>query len=126
MTEAGKFSDGCGTPFALRRIAVALPVDGSSRGICVTYDPAWTFATTASAPKTPEAKVRPPRQTTTGRLSMKKLTAVLIAATLGVTGIAFAQDKKDTKKPTAEECKKAMEAKKELKGCEAEKKEMKK
>jgi hypothetical protein len=59
---------------------------------------------------------------------MKRLTAVLIAAMFGVTGTAFAQaaKKEEMKKPTAEECKKAMEAKKDLKGCEPEKKEAKK
>ena len=54
---------------------------------------------------------------------MKKLSAVLIAVMFAITGTAFAQEKKDAaKKPTAEECKKAKEEKKELKGCEPEKK----
>lgn len=55
---------------------------------------------------------------------MKRLTAVLIVAMFGITGTAFAQaaKKEEMKKPTAEECKKAMDAKKDLKGCEPEKK----
>jgi Ni/Co efflux regulator RcnB len=59
---------------------------------------------------------------------MKKLTAVLIAATFAVGGIALAQDKKQemSKKPTTEECKKAADAKKKLEGCEEKKSEMKK
>ena len=51
---------------------------------------------------------------------MKKLSAVLIAA-LFATGTAFAAahaKKEEAKKPSAEECKKAMDAKKELAGCE--------
>lgn len=59
---------------------------------------------------------------------MKKLTAVLIAASFCIAGPAFAQDKKQdmAKKPTAEECKKAADAKKKLDGCEEKKAEMKK
>jgi hypothetical protein len=50
---------------------------------------------------------------------MKKLLAAFIAATFALAGVAIAEDKKAAaKKPTAEECKKAMEAKKELAGCE--------
>ena len=51
---------------------------------------------------------------------MKKLFAMLIAASFA-SGVAFAgahAKKEEAKKPTAEECKKAMEAKKELAGCE--------
>lgn len=49
---------------------------------------------------------------------MKKLLAALIAASFAC-GFAYAADAaKDAKKPTAEECKKAMEAKKDLAGCE--------
>ena len=49
---------------------------------------------------------------------MKKLLAALIAASFAC-GIAYAADAaKDAKKPTADECKKAAEAKKELAGCE--------
>jgi hypothetical protein len=46
---------------------------------------------------------------------MKKLLAALIAASFAC-GVAFAADA--PKKPTADECKKAAEAKKELAGCE--------
>jgi hypothetical protein len=54
---------------------------------------------------------------------MKKLLAALIAGTFAVAGVAIAQDKKaEPKKPTAEECKKAADAKKELAGCEKAKK----
>lgn len=50
---------------------------------------------------------------------MKKLLAALIAGTFAVAGAAVAQEKKaEAKKPTAEECKKAAEAKKDLAGCE--------
>lgn len=49
---------------------------------------------------------------------MKKLLAALIAAAFA-SGVAYAAD---AKKPTAEECKKAAEAKKELAGCEKPKK----
>ena len=59
---------------------------------------------------------------------MKKLTAVLLAS-MFATGVAFAAahaKKEEAKKPTAEECKKAMEAKKELAGCEKPKAEAKK
>ena len=53
---------------------------------------------------------------------MKKILAALIAAAFA-TGVAYAADAaKDTKKPTAEECKKAADAKKELAGCEKPKK----
>ncbi len=60
---------------------------------------------------------------------MTKLLAAVIVGLFAVAGNAFAEDKKDdTKKPTAEECKKAMEAKKEMAGCmkKEEKKEEKK
>jgi len=59
---------------------------------------------------------------------MTKLLAAVTVGLFAVAGNAFAEDKKsDAKKPTAEECKKAMEAKKELAGCEKdERKEMKK
>ncbi len=50
---------------------------------------------------------------------MDKLIAALIAGTFAFAGVAVAQEKKaEAKKPTAEECKKAAEAKKELAGCE--------
>jgi Ni/Co efflux regulator RcnB len=54
---------------------------------------------------------------------MKKLLAALIAATFAFAGAAIAQDKKttETKKPTADECKKDPK----MKGCE-EKKDAKK
>lgn len=54
---------------------------------------------------------------------MKKILAALIAASFA-TGVAYAADaaKKEEKKPTAEECKKAADAKKELAGCEKAKK----
>jgi hypothetical protein len=50
---------------------------------------------------------------------MKKLFAMLIAASFA-SGVAFAAShakKEEMKKPTAEECKKAAEAKKDLEGC---------
>jgi hypothetical protein len=50
---------------------------------------------------------------------MKKLFAMLIAASFA-SGVAFAAShakKEEMKKPTAEECKKAAEAKKNLEGC---------
>ena len=59
---------------------------------------------------------------------MKKLSAVLLAS-MFATGVAFAAahaKKEEMKKPTADECKKAMEAKKELAGCEKPKAEAKK
>lgn len=56
---------------------------------------------------------------------MKKLLAALLAAAFA-TGVAYAADKKEEKKPTAEECKKAAEAKKELAGCEKAKEAAKK
>lgn len=51
---------------------------------------------------------------------MKKLLVAVIAGLFAVAGAAVAQEKKAemAKKPTAEECKKAMEAKKDLAGCE--------
>ncbi len=50
---------------------------------------------------------------------MKKLLAASIAGLFAIAGVAVAQEKKaGAKKPTAEECKKAAEAKKELAGCE--------
>ena len=50
---------------------------------------------------------------------MKKLLAALIVGTFAIAGVAVAQEKKaEVKKPTAEECKKAMDAKKDLAGCE--------
>lgn len=50
---------------------------------------------------------------------MKKLLAALIVGSFAFAGFAVAQEKKaESKKPTAEECKKAAEAKKELAGCE--------
>jgi hypothetical protein len=53
---------------------------------------------------------------------MKKLLAAMIAASFAC-GVAYAADAtKDAKKPTAEECKKAADAKKELAGCEKAKK----
>jgi len=49
---------------------------------------------------------------------MKKLLAAMIAASFAC-GVAYAADApKDAKKPTADECKKAADAKKELAGCE--------
>lgn len=45
---------------------------------------------------------------------MKKLLAAMIAGSFAFAGASFAADKK----PTEAECKKAMEEKKELKGCE--------
>jgi hypothetical protein len=57
---------------------------------------------------------------------MKKLLAALIAASFAC-GVAYAADApKDAKKPTAEECKKAADAKKKLEGCEAAKEAAKK
>jgi len=51
-------------------------------------------------------------------LEMKKLLAAMIAASFAC-GVAYAADApKDAKKPTADECKKAAEAKKELAGCD--------
>ena len=56
--------------------------------------------------------------TVPGTTEMKKLLAAMIAASFAC-GVAYAADApKDAKKPTADECKKAMEAKKELAGCE--------
>jgi hypothetical protein len=50
---------------------------------------------------------------------MKRLLAALVAGTFAFAGVAIAEEKKaEAKKPTAEECKKAMEAKKDLAGCE--------
>jgi Spy/CpxP family protein refolding chaperone len=49
---------------------------------------------------------------------MRKTAALLVAAMFAVgSASAFAQDKKDAKKPSAEECKKDPK----MKGCEAKK-----
>jgi len=54
---------------------------------------------------------------------MKRLLAATIVAAFA-TGVAYAADapKDAPKKPTAEDCKKAADAKKELAGCEKPKK----
>jgi len=78
------------------------------------------FALAVVEPGRPSGLAHPLSLSSTvpGTFEMKKLLAAMIAASFAC-GVAYAADApKDAKKPTADECKKAAEAKKELAGCD--------